>query len=190
MKNIIRYLTCMLLLLCALGAQAQRGTEFWFAPPWMNSHHTGEADFHVVLSAYDRDAHVVISQPADGNRVLCDTVVLAHSYCDVIVAPKSDHKSYAEAQIEVPYNSISKRGMYITADHDIGAYYQITMHNGEAYTLKGQNALGTEFVVMSQNKYPNHADYNGYKSHNNSIQIVATEDGTTVTITPSQGATV
>ena len=186
MKNIIRYLTCMLLLLCALGAQAQRGTEFWFAPPWMNSHHTGEADFHVVLSAYDRDAHVVISQPADGNRVLCDTVVLAHSYCDVIVAPKSDHKSYAEAQIEVPYNSISKRGMYITADHDIGAYYQITMHNGEAYTLKGQNALGTEFVVMSQNKYPNHADYNGYKSHNNSIQIVATEDGTTVTITPSQ----
>ena len=128
-----RSIVCLILLLCGvLTAQAQRGTEFWFAPPWMNSHHTGEADFHVVLSAYDRDAHVIISQPADGNRVLCDTVVLAHSYCDVIVAPKSDHKSYAEAQIEVPYNTISKRGMYITADHDIGAYYQITMHNGAA----------------------------------------------------------
>ena len=176
----------MILLLCAVCVQGQVSRQFWFAPPWMNSHHTGEADFHLILSAYDEDAHVVISQPADGNRKLVDTVVYAHSYCDIIIAPKSDHKSYAEAQIEVPYNVVSKRGMYITADHDISAYYQITHANGEAYTLKGENALGTDFVIMSQNRYSNQADYNGYKSHNNSIQIVATEDGTTVTITPSQ----
>ena len=186
MNSYSRHIFCLLLLLCGLAAQGQVARQFWFAPPWMNSHHTGEADFHLILSAYDEDAHVVISQPADGNRVLCDTVVYAHSYCDIIIAPKSDHKSYAEAQIEVPYNQVSKRGMFIAADHDIGAYYQITHANGEAYTLKGENALGTEFVVMSQNKYANQADYNGYKSHNNSIQIVATEDGTTVKIYPSQ----
>lgn len=180
------WLLGMLLLACTVGLQAQVARQFWFAPPWMNSHHTGEADFHLILSAYDNDAHVVISQPADNNRILCDTIVYAHSYCDIIIAPKSDHKAYAEANIEVPYNTISKRGMFIHADNDIGAYYQITHANGEAYTLKGDNALGKEFVVMSQNKYANQADYNGYKSHNNSIQIVATEDGTTVTITPSQ----
>lgn len=182
----LRWIGCMTLLLCALCAQGQVARQFWFAPPWMNSHHTGEADFHLILSAYDEDAHVRISQPADGNRVLCDTVVMAHSYCDVIIAPKSDHKTYAEAQIEVPYNVISQRGMFIEADQVVSAYYQITHANGEAYTLKGENALGLDFVIMSQNRYANQAEYNGYKSHNNSIQIVATEDGTTVTITPSQ----
>ena len=182
----LRWIGCMTLLLCALCAQGQVSRQFWFAPPWMNSHHTGEADFHLILSAYDEDAHVVVSQPADGARVLCDTVVFAHSYCDVIIAPKSDHKTYAEAQIEVPYNVISQRGMFIEADQVVSAYYQITHANGEAYTLKGENALGLDFVIMSQNRYANQAEYNGYKSHNNSIQIVATEDGTTVTITPSQ----
>ena len=181
-----RYLFGLLLLLCGLTAQAQVARQFWFAPPWMNSHHTGEAEFHLILSAYDDDAHVVISQPADGNRVLCDTMVFAHSYCDIIIASKSDHKTYAETWIEVPYNVVSQRGMLISSDNLIGAYYQITHANGEAYTLKGDNALGTEFVVMSQNRYANQADYAGYKSHNNSIQIVATEDATTVTIYPSQ----
>lgn len=186
MNRLSRHIACLLLLLCGLAAQGQVARQFWFAPPWMNSHHTGEAEFHLILSAYDDDAHVVISQPADGNRVLCDTTVYAHSYCDIIIAPKSDHKAYAEAQIEVPYNKISKRGMFIAADHNIGAYYQITHANGEAYTLKGDNALGTEFVVMSQNRYSNQSDYAGYKSHNNSVQVVATEDATTITIYPSQ----
>ncbi len=186
MKRLPRWISCLTLLLCALCVQGQVSQRFWFAPPWMNSHHTGEADFHLILSAYDEDAHVVVSQPANGARVLCDTTVMAHSYCDIIVAPKTDHKSYAEANIEVPYNVISQRGMYIEADHLISAYYQITHANGEAYTLKGENALGLDFVIMSQNRYANQADYSGYKSHNNSIQIVATEDATTVTITPSQ----
>lgn len=186
MNRLSRHIACLLLLLCSLTAQGQVSRQFWFAPPWMNSHHTGEADFHLIFSAYDNDAHVVVSQPADGGRVLCDTTVFAHSYCDVIIAPKSDHKTYAEAQIEVPYNVISQRGMFIASDNDIGVYYQITHANGEAYTLKGTNALGTEFVVMSQNRYANQANYNGYISHNNSIQIVATQDATTVTIYPSQ----
>ena len=179
-------LICLLILMGTCAIQAQVSRQFWFAPPWMNSHHTGEAEFHLILSAYDQDAHVVISQPADGGRVLCDTVVYAHSYCDILIAPKSDHKIYAEKNIEVPYNTISKRGMLISADNEIGAYYQITHANGEAYTLKGENALGTDFVVMSQNRYSNQANYNGYISHNNSVQIVATEDATTVTIYPSQ----
>lgn len=183
----MKRIACICLLAaCAVLASAQVARQFWFAPPWMNSHHTGEAEFHLILSAYDNDAHVVVSQPADDGKVLCDTIVYAHSYCDIIIAPRSDHKTYAETLIEVPYNVVSKRGMFISADHDIGAYYQITHANGEAYTLKGNNALGTEFVVMSQNRYANQANYNGYVSHNNSIQIVATEDATTVTIYPSQ----
>ena len=79
MKNIIRYLTCMLLLLCALGAQAQRGTEFWFAPPWMNSHHTGEADFHVVLSAYDRRTATVC----------CVILLYSHTVTATLSLPRS-----------------------------------------------------------------------------------------------------
>lgn len=170
----------------AMMLLAQQDTEFWFAAPWMNSHHTGEAEFHVMLSAYDHDARVRISQPANGGREYCDTVIRAHSYLDFTIAPRTDHKQYAETNIEAPYNRVAGRGLYIESDELISAYYQITHANGEAYTLKGRNALGTAFVVMSQTRYPNHADYNGYRSHNNSIQIVATENNTVVSITPSQ----
>lgn len=178
-------LLSLLLSACATIVMAQVDTQFWFAAPWMNSHHTGEAEFHMIMSSYDKDAHVLISQPAWANRVLADTVIPAGSYCDLIIGPKSDHKKYAEANLEAPYNQVSQRGLYISSSEPISAYYQITHANGEAYTLKGANALGTEFVVMSQNRYPNYPSYNGYVSHNNSIQIVATEDGTSVTITPS-----
>lgn len=167
-------------------ACAQVGKEFWFAAPWMNSHHTGEAEFHLILSAYDNDAHVTISQPANNGFVFADTIVYANSYLDLIIEPVSDHKRLAEQYLEVPYNTISQRGLLIESDQQIGAYYQITHANGEAYTLKGENALGLNFVLSAQNRYPNYANYNGYVSHNNSIQIVATEDHTTVTITPSQ----
>ncbi|MCQ2324764.1 MAG: hypothetical protein MJZ58_01045 [Paludibacteraceae bacterium] len=178
----------LLFAVCALSlvAQAQVGKAFWFAAPWMNSHHTGEAEFHLILSAYESDAHVRITQPANNDRLWADTIVKAHSYLDIIIAQKSDHKSFAEQNIEAPYNEIANRGLYISADHQIGCYYQITHANGEAYTLKGENALGVEFVIMSQNKFANQVEYSGYKSHNNSIQIVASEDDTQVTITPSQ----
>lgn len=180
-----RLFSVLLLSTCALFSMAQVDTEFWFAAPWMNSHHTGEADFHMILSAYDQDTKVTITQPAWQNRILVDTTILAHSYCDIIIGPRTDHKQYAEANLEAPYNKIAPRGLYITTDQPISAYYQITHANGEAYTLKGKNALGTEFVVMSQTNFANYANYNGYVSHNNSIQIVATENNTTVTITPS-----
>ena len=94
---------------CALFSMAQVDTEFWFAAPWMNSHHTGEADFHMILSAYDQDTKVTITQPAWQNRILVDTTILAHSYCDIIIGPRTDHKQYAEANLEAPYNKIAPR---------------------------------------------------------------------------------
>lgn len=185
MNRILRCLPLFLFVLYVAPLRAQVGTEFWFAAPWMNSHHTGEAEFHMILSAYEQDAHVRITQPANADKLWADTVVMAHSYLDLILVPKSDHKILAETNLEAPYNKVSPHGLHITADADISAYYQITHANGEAFTLKGENALGTNFVVMSQNKHANQANYNGYISHNNSIQIVATEDQTVVTITPS-----
>lgn len=178
-------LLSLLLFACATVLMAQVDTEFWFAAPWMNSHHTGEAEFHIILSAYEKDAHVRISQPAWNNRTLADTTILAGSYCDLLIGPKTDHKIYAETNLEAPYNQVAPRGLFIQTDNHVSAYYQITHANGEAYTLKGRNALGTEFVVMSQMNYANYPSYNGYNSHNNSIQIVASEDNTVVTITPT-----
>lgn len=185
MNHTLRFSSLFIILLLSASVWAQVGTQFWFAAPWMNSHHTGEAEFHVVLSAYEQDAHVRISQPANGNLLWNDTIVMAHSYLDLILVPKSDHKTLAETTLEAPYNEVSNRGLFISSDADISAYYQITHANGEAFTLKGENALGTYFVIMSQNKHKNYPNYNGYVSRNNSIQIVATEDQTEVTITPT-----
>lgn len=64
------------------------------------------------------------------------------------------------------------------------AYFINTSDDCEAYTLKGKNALGTEFVVPMQYDYQN-----SYSGHN-FIEIVATEDNTDVTIQLMPGITV
>ena len=56
--------------------------------------------------------------------------------------------------------------------------------NPEIFSLKGKNALGTSFFVPFQNKIENSSAYSPLPY--SSFDIVATEDNTTVSITPKQ----
>lgn len=172
----------ILLALCSCSIYAQKDVAFWFAAPQM-SEHTKEASFHLMLFAYDTDANVRISQPANPDFTTITAYVYANSYQDITLA-----QTYAKAQslLEIPVNQVSQRGLYIEADAPVGCYYQITAHNGEAFTLKGNNALGTDFCVAMQNKYANGVGDAVYANAYSSVQIVATEDNTQITITPSQ----
>ena len=74
------------------------------------------------------------------------------------------------------------KGIKITSTSLIQAYYEVNPSNNlnpDIYALKGANALGTAFYVPFQN-YLN----NGYTQSPAGFDIVATEDNTTIEITP------
>ena len=67
----------------------------------------------------------------------------------------------------------------IKASTEITAYYEVgILYNPEIFSLKGQNALGTEFYTPFQNFANNGVGYS-------SFDIIATEDNTIISITPS-----
>jgi hypothetical protein len=72
-------------------------------------------------------------------------------------------------------------GFRIVSDVPVTAYYQVKGDDSEIYTLKGHNALGTYFIVPMEYTLTR-KDSNS----RNSIQIVASEDNTTLTVTVSQ----
>ncbi|ASB47994.1 T9SS type B sorting domain-containing protein [Alkalitalea saponilacus] len=73
-----------------------------------------------------------------------------------------------------PFN----KGILIESDQYISAYYEVANSlNPERFNLKGNNALGTEFLIPSQNRYENR-----HNSSREKIDIVATEDNTVVTV--------
>jgi hypothetical protein len=88
-------------------------------------------------------------------------------------------------QMEVkPGNAILNYGIRIRASAMVSVYYEVKNRlNPELFVLKGRNALGNQFFISSQNITNNSSGYNPLPY--SSFSIVATEDNTTVTITPT-----
>ncbi len=154
---------------------AQVDQEFWFVAPdtWEEN---GDSPVFLRVSAYDKGANVTVSLPADNNRILKSFKVAANSQYSFEI-----DKSEIE---NTPSNSVNDFGLYIKSDADITVYYDISNpNNSEKFILKGNNALGNEFFVPSQNIYQNYRDFGG--KANEKADIVATEDNTTIEIIPS-----
>ena len=55
-----------------------------------------------------------------------------------------------------PANSVNQKGIYIEASEDISVVYEVqASNNPDKFTLKGENALGTEFFIPSQTNFIN-----------------------------------
>src|SRR5690554_2052337 len=77
---------------------------------------------------------------------------------------------------------ILNKGLLIESTNgaDISVYYEVANpRNPERFNMKGRNALGREFLIPSQNRFMN---YNGTHKAREKVDIVATQDGTTLTI--------
>ena len=178
------------LLLCAafvgaLSGFAQVDTQFWFVAPEM-AQHSSDMSLRLYLTAYDEAAEVTLSMPANAAFAPITVHVPANGFEQVVLAP--DYATFM-AQWAARHNQVNRNALWIRSDHAVSAYVQMTGVNSETYTLKGANALGTDFRVAGQNTYrnsntnPRHATYrNAYSS----AQVIATEDNTVVTITPTQ----
>ncbi len=175
-NNLYTTLVCYTLVFCFWSAtiptKAQVDTEFWFAAPDVDANH-GDSPIFLHISTYSEAAQVRITQPANLNFSPITTLIPAN---DTRSIELTSRKSIIENQ---PANSILNYGIYITADESITVYYEVASEvNPEIFPLKGRNALGTFFAAPSQDDFQN---IDGHEV----LDIVATENNTIVTITPT-----
>ncbi|MCU4176043.1 T9SS type A sorting domain-containing protein [Carboxylicivirga sp. N1Y90] len=173
---IILILTFTFNLLC--NAQGHR--EFWFVAPEVSAGH-GEAPVFFRITTFDEPTEVSISSPANPEfNTLTITIPANSQYTTPENAFDLDHLENR------PSNTINNKGILISArDADISVYYEVASPvNPDKFTLKGKNALGTEFYIPSQNLYHNQRNLNPLGTEK--VDIVATEDNTEVIIVSTE----
>ncbi len=154
---------------------SQKDTEFWFVAPFVNQGH-GNSPVGFRLFTYNEAANITVSQPANP----------AFTPINLNIPPNSAHTldltAFLNTTMNSPENTVLNYGYQIVSDKDISAYYEVMRQNNpDIFTLKGRNALGTDFMIPHQNVYVN-GNYN--PPARGGFDIVATEDNTTITITP------
>lgn len=171
----------LLVLVSFLSSYSQIDKKFWFAAPDISELHA-DRPIYLRIATLDTKATVKVSIPATG--LILDQFTLQ---------PNSIRTSDLTTRINNiengAYGFVSKKGILIESDQEITAYYEVRgisqwgPSNCDIYALKGSNALGTDFILPMQNYWISAKDApDAYAS----FQIVATEDNTTVTITPTQ----
>lgn len=178
-----KFLLSLLFSFSFLLAFAQQDTEFWFAAPEVSQTGSSNLDRPIFLrmTAFATAAVVTISQPAGGGMPTTVIPIPANSTVSVDMTPWID---FLENK---PGNTVLNYGVHILSTAPISAYYHVVsgscLCNPEHFVLKGHNALGTDFWIPGQNILDNSLSYT--PTPHNSFDIVATQNGTTVTITPS-----
>ncbi len=179
----VRILLFLALLITGREGLAQTDTEFWFAAPKITQGHgTGGVPIYIRLASMNIPAQVTISIPANPAFV---PIVVNLGAND---AQTVDLSLFRDLMENDPYLGTLPldRGIRVQSDNMITAYYEVGTHlNPDIFALKGRNALGTEFFVPFQNYFRN-GNYSPQPY--SSILIVATEDNTEVTITPTKPA--
>lgn len=156
-------------------SHAQIDTLFWLAAPEI-SNSLGDQPARLRLMSYSDAASVTIDQPANGSFVPIVVNLAPNTQSTVDLTPFL-------TSVESPSaNTVSNNGLRIVSTKMIGAYYEIDgSSNKEAFSLKGNKGLGTEFYTPFQ-KFWNTGSTTPASS--SSIEIVATQNATTVLITP------
>jgi hypothetical protein len=159
---------------------AQTDTAFWFAAPDVSSSNSYDRPIVFRVSSYQLSSIVVLSQPANSTFTPI-TISLAPFSTQTIDV--TSQLSNIECQ---PGNVIQNRGIKITSTNKIAVYYEVNIAepNPEIFSLKGKNALGTQFYISSQNVLNNSSIYP--VTPLSSFNIVASENNTSVTITPTK----
>ncbi|MBR4218310.1 MAG: IgGFc-binding protein [Bacteroidales bacterium] len=183
MRHFIKRLIFALVLLC--GSQSvfsQVDTAFWFAVPKLTTEHE-HTPITLVVSTLDQAATVTVTKAYSGTQVGSTLNVAANSSSTLTLVSNSSGLS----DFECAHNTTSNKGLYIHSTAKINAYVAVQQNNSEIYALKGGNGLGTNFFVTMQYQFDNGngASTSAYSQAKNSVEIIATENNTTVTITPS-----
>ncbi len=178
------FLLCCLYLLSPILSKGQTDTEFWFVAPEIYKSGSANWDIPVYLriSAYNQAATVTVSQPANTLFTPIVSSIPANGFTTINLSP------FLDMVENKPANTVLNYGLYIVSTSPVSIYYELASTycncNPELWTLKGRNALGTNFLIPTQNYFYNQSGYNPLPY--NAFDIVATQNNTTVTITPSK----
>lgn len=167
-----------LVFLSSINMFSQTDTAFWFAAPEVTAGHS-DRPIAFRITSFNQSSTVKISQPANLSFNPITVNIPANNLISV------DLTNYINIIENKPADSVLNYGLLIRASSPVTAYYEVISNdlNPEIFTLKGKNALGTDFVIPMQNEYENYTGYNPQPF--NSFEIVATEDNTTISINPS-----
>lgn len=157
-------------------ASSQIDTAFWFAAPWVSPSHAGNTPIALRISTYGTPTTVRVYQPAgtyDSTFVVPANTLNSH-FLDPIV------NTLESKPADTPLNY----GIKIETSSPVTVVYEVitAVNNPETYSLKGINGLGLEFVTPFQTSWANGV-YSPVLPRS-MINIIATEDNTTVWITP------
>lgn len=169
-KHLMKRIAVLLILLHSVYSFAQTDTAFWFAAPDLAASHQ-QVPIRFCFTTYGQAATITISQPASSTFVTQTLNVAANGFATY------DVSSLVDSVETTPAFTVLNRGFYITSTAPVSCYYECIGANSEIYNLKGGSALGTDFLIPSQNIYSNCSGLT------NSVEIVATEDNTSIEIT-------
>jgi len=181
LKNV--QLVFLILCCCCLSSvlYAQKDTKFWFvAPEVTQGANNDDRPVAFRFFSYDDAATITISQPANPAFPV-QTLILAANSSGILELPPLFN--FVE---NTPADAVLDKGFLIESNSLITAYYEVIgalQSNTEIFSLKGKNAMGTEFYVPFQNILDNSSLSPSARS---SFDIVASEDNTSVTIIPTQ----
>ena len=168
MKRVVLAIVLILSSVC----HAQTDTAFWFAVPDL-SHGNGNVQTRLVFHTYDQPATITVEQPAGS---FFPTATFGMAANGVTTMELSSLLSIVET---APVNTVLNKGLYIHSTAPITCYFQSVSDNRETYTLKGRNALGTDFEILTPLQYlHNHR----YHDIGHGIEIVSTEDSNRVDV--------
>lgn len=172
---------------------AQTGKDFWFAIPYIDHGHdrnssdgietgpnyfrisTGEAGAYVKFYHYPNGG--------ENNETLLHTLYVSANSVETVTLADDGTEDFSLSDFTHSiYSSVLDKGLRISASNPVTVYYEIGSYNNtDIFALKGLDALGQEFYPVYQNIFPNRSN-GGTTDSWQSIEFVATEDGTTVEI--------
>ncbi len=185
--NIKKTLIIFLLLCIWLPKiKSQVDQTFWFVAPEVSSNETYnwwfDRPIYFHFTTTSSSAIVTISFPANQSINSITLNVSANSSVSYNITSLIDNIENR------PANQPLNKGILITSTAPINCYYEVvSTYNTatpELFTLKGESALGYDFYIPSQNFFDNASFFNYQPTPYSSFDIVATEDNTTITITP------
>ncbi|MFC2137078.1 PKD domain-containing protein, partial [Bacteroidota bacterium] len=185
----------------------QIDTLFWFVAPHITKEHQdpGAGPVSFNIATFNSDATVTIDVPANKINFTPITMNIVANSAQKITLWDNDYAAISpidptktNAQVRnmleegkwpaVPGMTLpSNRGIRIRSTDSITVYYEIERpNNTDLFSLKGRNALGSEFYVPVQN-YRNNQSYGTVDSMElalSTVNIVAIEEATVIEVYP------
>jgi gliding motility-associated-like protein len=160
---------------------AQIDKEFWFAAPYVNPTN-GRVPVYLRFQSFDAATTITVNIPANSSFTAIKVQLPANSSYSLNISSWLNLIENDQTNIAQP------KGLHIVSTKEIYVYYEVygastyaQGTNSDLFTLKGRNALGTEFYTPFQTRFDNYPNINARAS----FDIIATQDNTQITITPT-----